>query len=61
MVANERMRVRMTSARWAGLSTLDQVASATLPTRALARYSAYRNALLADGQDEPRMRDAIQT
>jgi hypothetical protein len=45
----------MNSTRLAGLSTMDQVASATLPTAALARYSAYRNALIADGQDAERV------
>ncbi|GFE80251.1 hypothetical protein GCM10011487_22510 [Steroidobacter agaridevorans] len=36
----------------AKLVTLDQVADAALPRPAQARYTAYRNALIADGQDD---------
>ena len=50
----------MNSARLAGLSTMDQVASATLPTPALARYSAYRNALIADGQGAERVVEQLE-
>jgi hypothetical protein len=50
----------MNSTRFAGLSTMDQVANATLPTAALARYSAYRNALIADGQDAGRVVELLE-
>ena len=30
---------------------MDHAADGTLPTADLARYTAYRNALIADGQD----------
>jgi hypothetical protein len=39
---------------------MDQVASATLPNPALARYSAYRNALIADGQDAERVVEQLE-
>ncbi|WP_129646070.1 hypothetical protein [Peristeroidobacter agariperforans] len=35
----------------AKLVTLDQVADAALPRPAQARYTAYRDALIADGQE----------
>lgn len=41
--------------RGAELSVVDQVADVTLPAAGLARYAAYRNALLADGQDAERV------
>ena len=50
----------MTNARLAELSTMDQVANSTLPTAALARYSAYRNALIADGQDAERVVELLE-
>ena len=50
----------MNSTRFAGLSTMDQVASATLPIPALNRYSAYRNALIADGQDAERVVEQLE-
>jgi hypothetical protein len=50
----------MSSARFAELSTMDQVANVTLPAAALARYSAYRNALLADGQDAERVVELLE-
>lgn len=36
----------------AKLVTLDQVADSALPGPAQARYTAYRDALIADGQDD---------
>ena len=43
------------SARVAELSVMDQIADTTLPAAALARYTAYRNALIADGQEAERI------
>ena len=39
---------------------MDQVANSTLPAAALARYSAYRNALIADGQDTERVVELLE-
>jgi hypothetical protein len=39
------------SSNFADLSIMDHAADGTLPTADLARYTAYRNALIADGQD----------
>jgi hypothetical protein len=39
------------SSTFADLSIMDHAADGTLPTADLARYTAYRNALIADGQD----------
>ena len=36
-------------------ATMDEVANVLLPSAALARYSLYRNALIADGQDAERV------
>ena len=50
----------MNSARFAELSTLDQAANVMLPAAALARYSAYRNALIAEGQDDERLVELLE-
>ena len=42
-------------ARVADLYVVDHVADATLPAAALARYTAYRTALIADDQDSGRV------
>jgi len=39
---------------------MDQVAKSTLPPTAFARYSAYRNALIADGRDAERVVEQLE-
>jgi hypothetical protein len=43
------------TARVGELSVMDQIAHTTLSPASLSRYTAYRNALIADGQEAERI------